>query len=131
MNIFLYSKKITCSVLLAAAIVLSITTAALADEPTSVEDGRRLFNKNCKTCHKLTEQMLVGPGLAGVTKRRTEEWMDKWIASPKAVIASNDPTAVELRGGFKTLMPTLPAMADSQSRKSIIEFLKENDGESK
>lgn len=75
--------------------------------------------------------MLVGPGLSGVTKRRTEEWMDKWIASPKAVIESKDPTAVELRGGFKILMPTLPAMADSQSRKSVIEFLKENDGENK
>ncbi len=118
-------------VLLLAAIVLSITTAARADEPPSAGEGLRLFNKNCKQCHKLTEQMLVGPGLSGVTKRRTEEWMDKWIASPKAVIASKDPTAVELRSNFKIVMPTLPAMANSQSRKLIIELLKENDGQNK
>jgi len=131
MGICLYLKKISGSILLPAAIVLSFTTAARAEGPPSAEEGRRLYNKNCKQCHKLTEQLLVGPGLAGVTKRRTEEWMDKWIASPKAVMASKDPTAEELRGDFKTLMPTLKDMADSQSRKSIIEFLKENDGANK
>ncbi|MBI3581323.1 MAG: cytochrome c [Nitrospinae bacterium] len=131
MEMILYSKIIARSVLLPAAVVLCVTTAARAEGPSSAEDGRQLYNKHCKQCHKLTEQLLVGPGLAGITKRRTEEWMDKWIASPKAVMASKDPVAEELRSGFKTLMPTLPAMADSQSRKLIIDFLKENDAENK
>jgi len=90
-------------------------------------DGEAIYLKKCKRCHKLTDQTLMGPGLAGVTKRRTEEWLDKWITNPKEMIKSGDAIAMKLKEKYKGKMPKIRAMKDPENRKAIIEFLKEND----
>lgn len=94
------------------------------------QNGEQLFKKQCKACHRLTDSKLVGPGLGGVTKRRSEEWLHKWIQNPKAMLESGDPIAVELRKGFNKTMRTLEAMQDKNNRNDVIEFLKMNDKKS-
>ena len=86
--------------------------------------GEKLFMKKCKQCHKTTEQLLIGPGLKDVTKRRSIDWLNKWLKNPKMMLESDDPIAQELKKNFKRTMPNIPEMADDKNRKNIIEYLK-------
>ncbi|MBL7705825.1 MAG: cytochrome c [Taibaiella sp.] len=84
--------------------------------------GAQIFKENCTSCHQ-TNKNATGPKLAGVTKRRSEEWLRKWIRSPAAMIAGNDPQAVALYNLWhKTAMTSFP-MPEAEMNK-LIDFLK-------
>lgn len=44
----------------------------------------------CKNCHKLTAKKKVGPGLAGISKRASDEWLIAWFKDYKAVWKANE-----------------------------------------
>jgi cbb3-type cytochrome oxidase cytochrome c subunit len=100
--------------------VLALSSPSYGD----TSSGEELFNKKCKQCHKTTEQLSIGPGLKDVTKRRSVEWIEKWLIDPKKVLESNDPIAQELKKNFKRVMPKIPEMAIDENRRGIIEYLK-------
>jgi cbb3-type cytochrome oxidase cytochrome c subunit len=70
--------------------------AARSVDPALAERGRRIFvNRGCNACHTIgrTEQRTAeGPDLAGVTDRRTNEWLVAWLKDPNAMFGS-DPIA--------------------------------------
>ncbi len=66
-------------------IILSLNSIA--------QDGKDLFNKNCKACHNIGGGKKVGPDLQGVTKKRNLDWLFKFITSSKDLIASGNPDA--------------------------------------
>ncbi|MEN8143875.1 MAG: c-type cytochrome [Gemmatimonadota bacterium] len=79
-------------------------------EPTGPIDvelaaqGQELFQtRGCVLCHKVTEERLVGPGLAGITERRTFAWTYGMITNPDSMLAE-DATAKELLGQYFTPM---------------------------
>ena len=43
--------------------------AAMADA------GHKVYEVKCSSCHKLTDERLVGPGWQGVTDRHTADWI--------------------------------------------------------
>tara|TARA_B100000315_G_C14592889_1_gene596921 strand:+ start:6087 stop:6467 length:381 start_codon:yes stop_codon:yes gene_type:complete len=90
-------------------------------------NGRQIFKKKCKACHRLTGSKFVGPGLAGVTKRRSEEWLHKWIQDPKAMKKKGDPIALEIDKKFKKNMRKYKLMQIKNNRDDIIAYLKEMD----
>ncbi len=94
----------------------------------SKENGKELFKKKCKTCHRLTEGTKVGPSLMGVTKRRSKEWLHKWLQNPKAMIESGDTIAVELKKKYKKLMPKIKQMLNEENRNDILSYLESMDG---
>jgi protein SCO1/2 len=49
----------------------------------------------CAACHG-SDGKSVGPSLAGVTERRSREWLVRWISAPDRMIAEKDPLALEL-----------------------------------
>lgn len=50
-------------------------------------EGRRLFqNRGCHTCHAVGKGTVIGPDLKGVGKRRSEEWLRRWLADPAVMI---------------------------------------------
>jgi cytochrome c2 len=104
--------------------VLALSVAAKAE---NAAEGETLYKKYCKSCHKLTDQLLVGPGFKGVTSRHSEEWLSIWIKSPKAMIESGDSAAIALKEKYKALMPTIKGMQSDEAIKNVISFLKEND----
>ena len=66
-------------------------------------DGR-LFKKNCAVCHSLTDQIIVGPGLAGVKDRLpqpAEDWFIKYTLNSDKVFKSGDPYAAKLKDEYK------------------------------
>jgi len=70
--------------------------------------GETLYLKACAGCHSIGEGNRVGPDLAGVTQRRTPEWLVSFISNPAKVRASKDAVALELAARFPTVrMPSI------------------------
>ena len=46
-----------------------------------IEAGQALFNANCASCHKVTNEVLAAPGLGGIADRwgASDELLVKWI----------------------------------------------------
>lgn len=115
---------------LAVVAVMGIAAGASAEEESAgngTAEGEKTYQKFCRGCHKLTDQVSKGPGFQGVTSRHSDSWLDKWIQNPKAVIESGDPDAKKLKEKFNITMPTIKALADEKTRREVIDFLKEND----
>jgi protein SCO1 len=70
--------------------------------------GETLYLKACAGCHSIGDGNRVGPDLAGVTQRRSPEWLTSFIANPAKVRASKDAIALELVAKFPTVrMPSI------------------------
>lgn len=85
-----------------------------------------LFQQRCSACHSIGGGRLVGPDLAGVSDRRPEAWLIKFIKTPQAVIDSGDASAKALFDEFKMVMPD-QALSDGQI-KGILSYIKEKGG---
>ena len=90
-----------------------------------IASGRAIYQTKCFACHKLTTEMLVGPGWAGVTNRRTLAWIMNWITNTK-VMLDKDLAAQADMAVCLIRMPDQD-LTDSQAR-DILEFMRLNDG---
>ena len=77
--------------LITVALPMSLQ-AGIWDEG-DIENGQALFNANCASCHKVTNEVLAAPGLAGIAERwgSSEEILVQWIQNPQAAAATGDP----------------------------------------
>jgi mono/diheme cytochrome c family protein len=58
---------------------------------------------------------VVGPTLAGITKRRPVSWIVSWVHNPAKAIASGDAYAVKLFDDYgKQQMPSFPQLSDKE-----------------
>lgn len=87
--------------------------------------GENIAATKCTSCHKLTEERLVGPGWAGVTKKRTGAWLMNFITNPDAMI-DKDP---EVQAMLELCLVRMPNqnLSDAEAR-NIFEFMRKNDG---
>lgn len=73
--------------------------------------GEPIFRTRCATCHSVDgveNEDDIGPDLLGVTKRREQQWLIKWLRSPDKMIANKDPIALALLKKYNNLpMPNL------------------------
>ncbi|MCZ2392184.1 MAG: cytochrome c [Acidobacteria bacterium] len=83
---------------LAMAAVLFLAVTANAQD-----DGAKLFETRCYSCHNIGGGDKQGPDLKGVTERQSREWIEEFVRSPVAM-RSKDPVAAEL---FKKYSPTI------------------------
>jgi mono/diheme cytochrome c family protein len=100
--------------------------AASPEEAAAVAAGDALFKGNCAQCHAVNEQV-VGPALAGISKRRPVSWLIPWIKNSSKVVASGDDYAVALFNKFnKQQMPSF-ALSDKEIT-SIIAYINSQEG---
>src|SRR6266545_2261401 len=99
--------------LLAGLVVLGagIATAQQARvqvDSAAAKRGESLFqNRGCVGCHSIGKGKRSGPDLAGVTQRRTLDWLRRWMKNPTPMFDS-DSTAKALLAEFNnTRMPNL------------------------
>lgn len=87
--------------------------------------GKKIYDVKCSSCHKLTDEKLVGPGWAGVTKKQTPAWIMNFITNPDAMI-DKDP---ELQSQLEICLVRMPNqnLTDDDARH-ILEFMRKNDG---
>ena len=94
-------------------------------DPAMAEKGEAIAVTKCNSCHKYTEERLVGPGWAGVTERRTPYWIMNFITNPDPMI-DKDP---ELQAQLELCLVRMPDqnLMDDEARQ-ILEFMRQNDG---
>lgn len=87
--------------------------------------GESIFSVKCGSCHKLSDERLVGPGFKGVSERRTATWMMNFLTNTDEMI-DLDP---ELQAQLEICMVRMPNqnLSDEDAR-SIYEFMRKNDG---
>jgi len=78
-------------------------------------DGAEIFKAQCTSCHNIGGGRLVGPDLAGVTERRTKEWLKKWINSSSELIASGDADAIAIFEEYNEVVMTNFYFSDEDS----------------
>ena len=89
----------------------------------AAETGEDIFQSVCAGCHTIGKGKLVGPDLAGVTSRREENWLHRKIKEPDALIAENDPIAMQLlREANDVAMP--PLDLSDEEVVAVIAYLK-------
>lgn len=99
---------------------------ALTDaiDATLATKGDDISSVKCTSCHKITEEKLVGPGWKGVTTRRTPEWIMNFITNPDPMI-DKDP---EVQAQLELCLVRMPnqSLTDEDAR-NILEFMRKND----
>ncbi|GGA94608.1 c-type cytochrome [Puia dinghuensis] len=87
--------------------------------------GHAIYQSKCFACHKLTNELLVGPGWAGVTDRRTPEWILNWITNTKVMLDKDLAAQADL--AICLIRMPNQDLTDQQAR-DVLEFMRKNDG---
>lgn len=100
----------------------NVTLGALDDAMAS--KGEAIAGTKCTSCHKVTDEKLVGPGWKGVTERRTAHWIMNFITNPDPMI-DKDP---EVQAQLELCLVRMPNqnLADDEARQ-IVEYMRKND----
>jgi len=98
--------------------ITSITLGAV--DETLAASGKELFKVKCSACHKMSKRF-VGPGLAGVTERRTSEWIMNMILNPEVMVAEN-PLAKKLLAEY--LSPMANQSLTEDEARAILEYFR-------
>ena len=89
------------------------------------ETGNKIYGVKCSSCHKLSEEKLVGPGWKGVTDRYRPEWIMNFITNPDAMI-DKDP---KVQAQLEICLVRMPNQnLTDQDARAILEFQRKNDG---
>ena len=88
-------------------------------------NGEKVYGVKCSSCHKTTDEKLVGPGWKGVTGRNTPEWIMNFVTNTDAML-DKDPKAQAQLEICLVRMPN-QNLADEEAR-SLLEFMRKNDG---
>ena len=91
-----------------------------------VSTGKSIYELKCQSCHRLTEERLVGPGWKDVTKRRQPLWIMNMIINVEMMLET-DPEAQKQLELCLVRMPNQNVTKDDA--RKIIEFMRSNDGE--
>ena len=91
-----------------------------------VANGQKIYDSKCLSCHKLTDEKLVGPGWKEVTKRRTPVWIMNMIINVEMML-DEDPDAQLMLEQCLVRMPN--QNITEEEGRHLIEFMRHNDGE--
>ena len=92
---------------------------------TKATAGEKVYSMKCSSCHKLTDEKLVGPGWKGVSGRHTPEWVMNFITNPDEML-NKDPKAQAMLEICLVRMPN-QNLTDVEAR-NVYEFMRKNDG---
>ena len=100
-------------------VTIGALDAAMADK------GEAISGTKCFSCHKTSDEKLVGPGWKGVTARRTPYWIMNFITNPDPMI-DKDP---EVQAQLELCLVRMPSqnLTDEDARH-VLEFMRKTDG---
>jgi cytochrome c2 len=94
-------------------------------DEAKADAGKKIYEVKCSSCHKLTDEKLVGPGWKGVTSRHAPEWIMNFATNPDEML-NKDPKAQAMLELCLVRMPN-QNLTDDDAR-NIYEFMRKNDG---
>ncbi len=88
--------------------------------PTSPDAvaGKLAFESKCLACHSIGGGRKLGPDLAGVTKRRTEAWLKRWLKEPEKMLQSDADAMAMLKEYNNIPMPN-QSLSDVEIRQYL------------
>lgn len=103
---------------------LSAYSQEIPTDPAAISAGEKLFNTNCKTCHRV-QQKLIGPALAGIEQRAPSiDWIKSFVRNSSAVIASGDLYAVKVFNENNKIMMTSFSSLKDEDIMNILGYVK-------
>ncbi|MCK9404497.1 MAG: cytochrome c [Chitinophagaceae bacterium] len=89
------------------------------------ESGNKVYSVKCSSCHKTTEEKLVGPGWKGVTSKYSAPWIMNFITNTDEMI-TKDP---RVQAQLEICLVRMPNqnLTDTDARQ-LYEFMRKNDG---
>ncbi len=91
-----------------------------------VKEGQGIYDMKCASCHKLTEERLVGPGWGGVSKKRKPEWILNMITNVDMMLEKG----AEAQKLLEECLVRMPNQnINDKEARSVLEFMRHNDGE--
>ena len=97
----------------------NIPATATPSDPVAVK-GKLSFESKCLACHSIGGGDKLGPDIYGVTKRRTDAWLAKWLKSPEQMLQT-DADAKAMLDKYKLPMPN-QNLSDEEIREYIAYF---------
>ena len=94
-------------------------------DATMADNGSKVYDVKCSSCHKLTDEKLVGPGWKGVTERNSAAWIMNFVTNTAEMI-DKDP---KVQAQLEICLVRMPNqnLSDEEAR-SVYEFMRKNDG---
>ncbi len=105
--------------------VKSVNVSDEIDEALAVK-GKTTFENLCSACHKL-DKKFIGPAMAGVTDRRSHEWIMNMILNPEEMI-QKDPIAKQLLVESNMAVMANQNLSEEEAR-AILEYFRSLDAE--
>lgn len=94
-------------------------------DPEKAARGEKVYELKCASCHKLTDEKLVGPGWAGVTTRHEPAWILNFTTNTDEML-DKDPKAQAMLEICMVRMPN--QNLTDEDALSLLEFMRKNDG---
>lgn len=105
--------------------LLAILLLGLLGSFAKAQNAQENFKSLCATCHTTDYKRVVGPGLAGMSDRHSNEWLMDWIRDSQKMVASGDADAVKLYKDYMEVgMPAFPQLSD-QDIQDLISYIDE------
>ena len=79
-----------------AALSSSLPLSGAAWAQDAGGHGQQAFQAMCAACHTIGGGRLVGPDLQGISDRRDERWIIRFVQHSQALVQEGDSTAVAL-----------------------------------
>ena len=102
MKPFTYCLKLFLSIALIFSIVGVISCES--SHTPNISNGTKVFETNCVTCHNF-QQDGIGPQLGGLKGVVDQDYLTRFIKSPKSMVEAKDARATATFNKFGTMMP--------------------------
>jgi len=98
----------------------NLPASATPSEPDAVA-GKLDFESKCLACHSIGGGRKLGPDLAGVTRRRSDAWLTRWLKEPEKMLADDAPANAMLKEYGNLPMPN-QNLSDTQIQQYLQYF---------
>jgi nitrite reductase (NO-forming) len=98
----------------------NMPASATPTDPDAVA-GKLAFESKCLACHSVGEGRKLGPDIAGVTKRRSAAWLERWLKEPEKVLQTDADAKAMLKEYNNIPMPN-QSLGDAEIRQYLKYF---------
>jgi nitrite reductase (NO-forming) len=98
----------------------NIPATPVPSDPGAMQ-GKLDFESKCLACHSVGGGRKLGPDLAGVTKKRSEAWLTRWLKAPEKMLET-DPEAKALLKEYNNIPMPNQSLSDAEVRQYLQYF---------
>ena len=95
-------------------------TSASPTDPDGVA-GKLAFESKCLACHSVGQGKKLGPDVAGVTNRRSDAWLARWLKEPEKMLETDADAKAMLKEYNNVPMPN-QSLSDAEIKQYIKYF---------